>query len=90
VQAVYLVTLIGVLLAIVVPLILRLSALYGIRDTRTQLVVTFTAALIGALLIVSLRADLVPDNLEAVLALALIPIGTLALAWLGWLLLRAR
>ncbi len=90
VQAIYLVILVGVMLAVAVPLILRFAANWGMRDVRTQFVVTVTAGVIGSTVIVSLRANLVPDSLEAVLRLAIIPVGTAALAWIGWLVVRTH
>jgi hypothetical protein len=90
VQAIYLVVFIGVALALAVPIILWCSTRYGRQDPRTQLAIALTAGSIGSLIIVSLRADLVPDSLESVLRLVLIPVGTVVLVWLGWLVLRLR
>jgi hypothetical protein len=77
-------------LAVSIPAILGLARRHGLSDPRTQVSVAVLGGLMGAVLVASLRADLVPDELEAILAASVVAAGSLAVIILAWHGVRAR
>jgi drug/metabolite transporter (DMT)-like permease len=90
VQNIYLAIAGGLVLAATIPIIVELTRRYGMADVRVQVLVAGIAGMMGAVLITSLRSDLVPDELESVLAAIVLGVGSLAVGWLAWHGLRTR
>ncbi len=89
-QNIYLAIAGGLLLVAIIPVIVGLARRYGMADVRVQFVIAAIAGMMGAVLISSLRADLVPDELEWVLAAVALSVGSVAVVWLAWHGLHSR
>lgn len=77
-------------LAVSIPAIMALAARHGMSDPRPQFAVAALAGLMGAVLVASLRSDLVPDELEALLVVSVVGAGSVAVIFLVWHGLRTR